>query len=54
MATAFLNAGVQEEAVSTLLGHAATQTTRAACARLSIQTLADAVNQAMAAHPGRF
>jgi integrase len=38
--------------VSTLLGHASTQTTRAAYARLSIQTLADAVNQAMALNPG--
>jgi site-specific recombinase XerD len=54
MATAPLTIGVREEAVSTLLGHAATQTTRVAYARLSIPTLADAVNQAMASNPGQF
>ena len=54
MATALLNAGVREEAVSTLLGHASTHTPRAAYARLSIQTLADKVNQAMASNPGQF
>ena len=43
-ATALRNAGVREEAVSALLGHAAMPMTRAAYARLSIQTLADEVN----------
>jgi integrase len=42
-----LNRGVREEVVSTLLGHESTQTTRAAYARLSIQTLAQEVNQAV-------
>ena len=47
MATELLNRGVREEVVSTLLGHESTQTTREAYARLSIQTLAQEVNQVM-------
>ncbi len=47
MATELLNRGVREEVVSTLLGHESTQTTRAAYARLSIQTLSQEVNQVM-------
>src|SRR5262249_41493928 len=54
MATALLHAGVREEAASTHLGHVSTQTTCAAYARLSIQTLADEVNPAMASTPGQF
>jgi hypothetical protein len=45
---------VREEAMSTLLGHASTQTTRAAYVRLSIQTLADEMNHAMASNLGPF
>lgn len=52
MATELLNRGVREEVVSTLLGHESTQTTRAAYARLSIQTLAAEVNQAITGDPG--
>lgn len=47
MATALLNRGVREEVVSTLLGHESTETTRAAYARLSIQTLAVEVDKAI-------
>lgn len=48
MATALLNRGVREEVVSTLLGHESTETTRAAYARLSIQTLATEIDRALA------
>ena len=47
MATALLNRGVREEVVSTLLGHESTETTRAAYARLSIQTLAQEIDRAL-------
>ena len=49
MATALLNRGVREEVVSTLLGHQSTETTRAAYARLSIQSLAEEVGRAVTA-----
>ncbi len=49
MATVLLNRGVREEAVSTLLGHESTETTRAAYARLSIQSLAEEVGRALTA-----
>ncbi|MBI1918735.1 MAG: tyrosine-type recombinase/integrase, partial [Planctomycetes bacterium] len=48
MATTLLNRGVREEVVSTLLGHASTETTRAAYARLSIESLSAEVEQALA------
>ncbi len=49
MATALLNRGVREEVISTLLGHESTETTRAAYARLSIQSLAEEVGRAVTA-----
>ena len=49
MATALLNRGVREEVVSTLLGHESTETTRAAYARLSIESLSVEVNRALTA-----
>ncbi len=49
MATVLLNRGVWEEVVSTLLGHESTETTRAAYARLSIQSLAEEVGRALTA-----
>jgi len=48
MATELLNRGVREEVVSTLLGHASTETTRASYARLTIKTMGDEVEQALA------
>ena len=52
MATELLNRGLRAEAVSTLLGHASTETTRAAYARLSIQTLGAEVEQALSRSRG--
>jgi integrase len=51
MATALLNRGAREEVVSTLLGHESTETTRAAYARLSIQTLAVELERALSNEP---